>query len=153
MTARAPDDTRRDLERNGASELVSLLTNATPTCPDAREVMLCCFSVFALIYRKHQWGTSVATTQSKTWHLSITSKKCPPGPVQPTSPSLGGGHCSLPHAHLSGYTDGDHSVLLLEAGLDDVTLQANGGAILTWREEQSGSQVYPRHQILGTTGH
>lgn len=34
---------------------------------------------------------------------------------------------SLPHAHLSGYTDGDHSVLLLGVGLDDVTLQANGG--------------------------
>lgn len=86
MTARAPDDTRRDLERNGASELGSLLTNATPTCPDAREVMLCCFSVFALIYRKHQRGTSVATTQSETWHLSITSKKCPPALYSPPLP-------------------------------------------------------------------
>lgn len=66
-------------------------------------------------------------------------------------PPLGGGHCSLPQAHLSGYTDGDHSVLLLEAGLDDVTLQANGGPIPTWREEQSGSQVYPGPQINPTT--
>lgn len=93
----------------------------------------------------------MATTQRKHGTFPPPPRRAP-GPVQAPSPSPGGGHCSLPHAHLSGYADGDHSVLLLEVGLEDVTLQANGGPIPTWREEQSGSQVYPGPQIVGTTG-
>lgn len=85
-TARALDDISSDLERNSASELGSPLTNTAPTCPDTREVIFCCFSVFVLIYIKHQWGTSVATTQSETWHFSITSEKCPHALYSPPLP-------------------------------------------------------------------